>query len=213
MMAETYVLQALQRGFQQVQQNPALLDDILSALNANELAAAKGWFGNLNLTAANIANKNRLIIAPGFPAAPEQLPFIGVTVAEGGQIEGQTGIGLQYYTVSDDAGNVVNARGARFNGSIKATIFTPNADLIIWLSQVCLWALLTQYDWFASDDGGGMNEIVIRIGDYEPQPIFLPTYTFARGVFLNAEFDIVFTTSATPITSSIVSGSFETYQG
>lgn len=211
MMAETYMLQALRNGFSSIKQNPAQLADILTALNADELAVAQQWFGNLNLTSANIPNTNRLIIAPGFPNAPELLPFIGVTVAEERQLTEQTGIGLNYYeTIDPTTGAITRTRGARFSGTLKATIYTPNADLAIWLSAVCKWALLSQYDWFASDEVG-MNNISITVGDFEPQPGFLPIFTFARGVFLSAEYDQVFTETPHPITSLIADGSFSIY--
>lgn len=210
MMAETYMLQALQNGFSSIKQNPAQLAEILTALNANELAVAQQWFGNLNLTSANIPNTNRLIIAPGFPNAPEQLPFIGVTIADERQIPEQTGIGLGYYTVTDpNTGVITETRGARFQGTIKATIYTPNADLIVWLSTVCKWSLLSQYDWLGSDAGGGLNNIQVYLGDYEPPPGFLPIFTFARGVFLQAEYDQVFTTQPQPITSATITGTFQ----
>jgi hypothetical protein len=196
MMAETFMLQALQNGLLNVRQNPAILDEVLTALNPNELAAAKVWFSN---------PKTKLYIAPGFPQAPEQLPFIGVTMAEEGQIESQTGIGLDYY--SDNEGK--NYRGARFKGTLKATIYTPNADLIVWISTVLKWSLLSQYDWF--DETAGFNNIQTKLGDYEPSPGFLPIFTFARGIFLSAEYDLVFTSIPETITSGTVAGDFNIY--
>lgn len=204
MMAETYILQALQTGITSIRGNTAQLDNILTALNANEMAAAKAWFADTT---------KRIFVAPGFPMAPEQLPFIGITVADESQIESQTGIGLEYSTSVDGSGNIIDTRGARFQGTVKATIYTPNADLVVWLSTVCKWSLLTQYDWLGSDNGGGMNNITIRTGDYEPQPGFLPIFTFARGVFVTAEYDMIFVpaTNIAPITSNTFSPSFTTY--
>jgi hypothetical protein len=211
-MAETYMLQALQTGLASIRQTPTQLADILTALNANELAAAQSWFGNLNLGNSNIPNTNRLIIAPGFPMAPEQLPFIGVTVADESQITEQTGIGLEYYTLTDSSGVVTETRGLRFSGTLKATIYTPNADLIVWISSVCKWALMTQFDWLGSDAGGGMNNIQIRLGDYEPQPGFLPIFTFARGISISAEYDLVFSTVPPLITSTTTTPTFSVYK-
>ncbi|UOF90777.1 hypothetical protein LSG31_00395 [Fodinisporobacter ferrooxydans] len=202
MMAETYMLQALQNGLASIRSNPSQLADILTALNANELSAAQQWFGNAN---------NQIIIAPGFPMKPEQLPFIGITVGNDDQIESQTGIGLDYYTSTDSGSGIITQyRGAPFNGAIKGTIYTTNADLIVWLSAVCKWSLLSQYDWLGSDNGGAMRNIRIGLGDYEPSPGFLPIFSFARGVYLYGEYDCVFTTQPQAITSDSVTGSFST---
>lgn len=200
MMAETYMLQAISNGLDQVRQNPEILDDILDALNENELAATKAYFGNAN---------NKIFIAPGFPQQTNQLPFIGVTTADENQIVEQTPIGLEYYEGVDNNGNTVQYRGARFNGLLKATIYTPNADLLIWLSVVLKWSLLSQFDWFGSDEGGGMNNIQIGLGDYEPQPQFFPEFVFSRGVFLRAEYDQVFKGIPQLITSTQTTGNFQ----
>lgn len=198
MMAETYLLQAMQAGINSVQQNPSQLASVLSALNTEELASAQQWFSN---------TANRITIAPGFPMETASLPFIGVTVANEDQIESQTGIGLDYYAMTDGS----MQRGARFSGALKATIYTPDANLIIWISTVCKWSLLTQFDWLGEQ---GFNQITISVGDFEPSPQFLPIFTFARGVILRAEYDLIFTDlPTTPISSTTVSGNFQVYEG
>lgn len=185
MLAETYVLQAIQNGITSIQQNTAQLADILDALNANELAAAQRYFG---------AATTKITVAPGFPMEPTQLPFIGVTVANADQNMGQTPIGMMADMVVNSDGTYTVVQGARFNGSIKCTIYTPNADLIVWLSEIALWSLLSQYALFTN---AGMGRLQTSIGDYEPSPGFLPIFTFARGVFLSAQYTKTF--SSVPV--------------
>lgn len=199
MMAETYMLYALSNGFSAIK-DPATasktLPDILSALNANELNAAIQWFTDPN---------KPVIIAPGFPSDPAQLPFIGVTVANDGQKAEETGIGLAYYRRDNSDGTKSDVRGLRFAGNIKATIYTPDANLIIWLSCVCKWALMTNYDYFNDE---GLNNVQIGLGDYEPSPEFLPIFSFARGIFLTADYDCTFTQVPTGGTSVKVTPTF-----
>jgi hypothetical protein len=199
MMAETYLLQALQAGINSIRQNTTQLADILSALSPNELTAAQTWFAN---------PANTITIAPGFPSETTPLPFIGVTVADETQILEQTGIGLDYYNEIDAQGNVIQHRGARFIGQLKATIYTQNADLIVWLSAVCKWSLLTQYDWFGEQ---GFNNVQIGLGDFEPSPQFLPFFTFARGVFLRGEYDQTFKNTPSLITSTQTIGNYQAW--
>jgi hypothetical protein len=203
MMAETYFLQALQAGIRSIQQDTEQLAYILTALSDDELNAAKEWFGNL---------ENVITVAPGFPMETTRLPFIGVTIADDTQIEGQTPIGLDYYTVTNPDGTVTETRGARFNGFLKGTIYTPDANLIVWISTVCKWALLAQFDWLGDQ---GFNNLNISLGDFEPSPQFLPIFTFARGIFLRGEYDAVFlkTPQIQPYTGTGVVGSFNPYEG
>jgi hypothetical protein len=201
MMAETYLLQALQAGIISIRQNPSQLAYILSALNPTELASATQWFSN---------PANAITIASGFPMETAHLPFIGVTVAEETQIQSQTGIGLEYYTIANLDGTSTSVRGARFSGSLKATIYTPDANLIVWISTVCKWALLAQFDWLGEQ---GFNDLNVSIGDFEPSPNFLPIFTFARGIILRGEYDVVFLTTPAiqSFTSISVGGVFTNY--
>ncbi len=134
------------------------------------------------------------------------MPFIGVTVAEDSQIVEQTPIGLVYERINNGDGTWTDVMGAPFRGTFKATIYTPNADLIVWLSAICSWALLTQYNWFVNTLG--MRNLQIGLGDYEPSLQWLPNLVFARGVWLSAEFDKTFTGAPTIITSSSTTGTF-----
>lgn len=196
MMAETYLLQAMQAGINSIRQNPSQLASVLSALNDNELASATQWF---------LDPRNMIIVAPGFPMETTHLPFIGVTIADERQIGEQTGIGLDYYTITGPDGTV-QTRGARFSGTLKATIYTPDANLIIWISTVCKWALLAQFDWFGNQ---GFNNLSVSLGDFEPSPQFLPIFTFARGVMLSGEYDLVFTETPLLSTTTIqITGDF-----
>jgi hypothetical protein len=54
----------------------------------------------------------------------------------------------------------------------------------------------------------GFNNISISIGDFEPQPQFLPTFTFARGIFLRAEYDQVFIESPQILHNGGVTGTY-----
>lgn len=198
MMAETYMLQALSNGINQVRSNTSLLTDILDALNPNELNAAKTYFGDATKT---------ITIAPGFPSSTNVLPFIGVTVANDATIPSQMGIGNAYYRVENADNTFSDRMGARFSGNIKGTIYTPNADLIVWLSAVCKWSLLTNIGWF--DDTAGLNNVQISLGDYEPSPDFLPVFTFARGVFLSGEYDSTFTVTPSGATSATINPGFQ----
>lgn len=200
MMAETFLLQVLQNGFSSIRNQPSQLNDILDALNDNEILSASTYFSN---------PKNKITIAPGFPSEPAHLPFIGVTLADDNQITEQTGIGLNYYETTDASGNITQLRGTRFRGVIKGTIYSPNADVVVWLSVICKWAMLSQFDWLA--ENAGLNEIQIRMGDYEPQPGFLPIFTFARGVFLTAEYDSVFKEQPSRIQGSSATGSYSNF--
>lgn len=181
MIAETYLLQALRAGINSIMQDPSQLDDILIALNENELASAKQWFSNPS---------NVITVAPGFPMETSTFPFIGVTIADDSQMEGQTGIGLDYYEIENPDGSFTSTRGARFLGTLKATIYTPDANLLIWISALCKWSILAQFDWLGEQ---GFNNINVSLGDFEPSPEFLPIFTFARGLVVRGEYDFVFT--------------------
>ncbi len=183
MMAETYVLQAIQNGLASIAGNTAQLAEILDALNTSELAAAQSYFGN--------PAANKIIVAPGFPMEPTQLPFIGVTVANAEQSMRHAPIGLQM-AMTHSGSTWVNTQGAVFDGTIKCTLYTPNADLVIWLSEIMAWAMLSQFALFTN---AGFGNLQVVLGDYEPQPAFLPIFTFARGVFLRALFTKSFTTA------------------
>lgn len=201
MMAETYLLQAVQAGINSIRQNPSQLASVLSALNNAELAAAIKWFSD---------PRNVITIAPGFPMETTHLPFIGVTIADENQLSDQTGIGLSYYTVSNPDGTTTSTRGARFLGALKATIYTPDANLIVWISTVVRWSLLAQFDWLGEQ---GFNNLMISVGDFEPSPQFLPIFTFSRGVILRGEYDIVFLTTPDieTVSSVTVSGQYIPY--
>jgi len=199
MMTESYMLQALVNGIQSVQQNPALLADILDALNEAELQAAQSYFGN---------PETQIYLSPGFPMEAAQMPFIGVTIANESQITEQTPIGLVYERVNNGDGTWTDIKGARFNGTLKATIYSPNADLVIWLSAICSWSLLSQYNYF---NEYGIGNIQTGLGDFEPSPQWLPMFTFARGILLSAEYDKTFTVSPTIVTSQLATGNFSVY--
>lgn len=191
MMAEVYVLKALQNGLLEIQQDPSKLDKILTALNSSEMESAQSFF----------ADPKAISIAPGFPSNQSIFPFTGVTVADEDPLEEQTPIGMAYDRVQDDLGTWWDVMGARYNGAIKCTIYSPNADAIIWISAVVKWALLKSIGWFHTEDGGEMNHIRVRVADYEPAPQWLSTLTFARGVFLFAEYDSTFEVESTGIDS------------
>jgi hypothetical protein len=199
MIAETYLLQALQAGFDSIRNDPSQLASVLFALNDQELAAATQWFSDAN---------NVVVVAPGFPMETSVLPFIGVTIAEETQIEGQTPIGLDYYTVDNGDGTVTETRGTRFTGSLKATIYSPDANLVVWISAVAKWAIIAQFDWLGEQ---GFNNINVGLGDFEPAPGFLPVFTFNRGLFVRAEYDFIFlkVPTITPITSITIDARYE----
>lgn len=196
MMTETYMLTALANGIKSVQQNPALLKDILDALSLKELQAAQAYFGNPS---------TKIYLAPGFPMEPHQMPFIGVTIANEEQIQEQTPIGLAYDRIQNEDLTWTDVKGARFRGMLKATIYSPNADLVIWLSAICSWALLSQYDYL---NESGLGNISTGFGDFEPSPGFLPLFTFNRGLFLSAEYDKTFTVSPTLVYEAYNIGEF-----
>lgn len=197
MMYETYMLQALTNGLQSIQKNTAQLSDILDALNPSELAAAQNYFGN---------PVNKIYIAPGFPSDPARMPFIGVTVANEEQIPEQTPVGFAYGRIENQDGTWTDVKGARFRGIIKATIYTPNADVLMWLSAICSWSLLSQYDFFANI--GEMSNLQSGLGDFEPQPVWLPTFIFCRGIWLSAEYDKTYISNPPVITSTYTSATF-----
>jgi len=182
MIAETYVLQAVQNGITTIQQNASVLSDILDVLSLDQLVSAENFFGN---------PKTKIGIAPGFPMQTTQLPFVGVTVANSEQDMGRTPVGMSFGTKTNIDGTVSPLIGGRFNGQIKATIYTPNADLIVWLTEIVFWSLFTQMDLFTQ---AGMNRISVNMGDYEPSPDFFPVPTFTRGVFLSAQYSKVYAT-------------------
>lgn len=196
MMTESYMLTALSNGIQSVQQNPALLGDILDALSLSELQAAQAYFGNKG---------TKIFLAPGFPMEQGQMPFIGVTIASESQIVEQTPIGLAYDTIDNGDGTWTDVKGARFSGTLKATIYSPNADIVIWLSAICSWALLSQYSYFNDQ---GLGNVTTGLGDFEPSPQWIPVFTFARGIFLSAEYDKTFTVNPQVITSALATGTF-----
>jgi len=199
MMTETYMLNALANGIKSVQQNPSLLEDILDALSDSELAAAKSYFGNV---------KTKINLAPGFPMESGHMPFIGVTIANEGQITEQTPIGLVYETINNGDGTFTDIKGARFKGTLKATIYSPNADVVIWLSAICSWALLTHYSYFNEE---GLGNLTTGLGDFEPSPQWLPVFTFARGIIMSAEYDKTFTATPTVVTNAYSSGTFSVF--
>ena len=202
MMYETYMLQALDNGINAVRQDTTKLADILDALNPAELAAAQAYFGDSGI---------EIYVAPGFPMEPSRMPFIGVTVANEEQIAGQTPIGLAYERIDNGDGTWTDVKGARFQGTLKATIYTSNADLIMWLSAVCSWALLSQIDTIFSETAG-MNNILTGLGDYEPSPSWLPIFTFARGVWLSGEYDKTYLVIPPIITSAMATGTFSAFR-
>jgi hypothetical protein len=173
MMAETYLLQAIQAGIAQIQQTPSLLTDILDALSAEEQTSAQNYF-----TTAKIK------VAPGFPQEQMDMPFIGVTVAAMQQNARITPIGFASQTIDNGDGTSTVVAGFGVDGVIKATIYTPNADLIVWLSEVVFWCLGTQAQIFFD---AGFGALQLGLGDYEPSPDFLPVFTFARGVTLSGK--------------------------
>lgn len=191
MMYETYMLQALTNGMQSIRQDTSKLEEILDALSLQELASAKAYFGN---------SKNQIYIAPGFPGDPPKFPFIGVTVANEDPIDTQIPIGLAYDRIDNGDGTWTDVKGMRYKGILKATVYTPNADLLIWLSAVCSWCLLSQIDFFT--ETAGINNVLVGTGDYEPAPQWLPVFTFARGIWLSGEYDKTFLSTPTPIVTS-----------
>lgn len=197
MMSETYVLQGLTNGIQQIQKNPALLDDILDALNTQELASAKSYFGN---------PKTKIIIAPGFPNEQTPMPFVGVTVAEEDPDASETGIGFALIRTDNGDGTWTDIKGYNYAGSIKATIYTPNADVIVWLSAICEWSLIQNYDFFM--DTAGFYEVGCGLGDYEPQPQWLPVFVFLRGVYLRGKWTKTIKSSPNVVTSTLTTGTF-----
>lgn len=209
MMYETYMLQALTNGLQSVQQDPSQLADILDALNPDELAAAQNYFSSLMINPVGNLPKgqSRIYVAPGFPMETGKMPFIGVTVANDEQIPTQTPIGLAYQRINNGDGTWTDVRGARFRGTLKATIYTPNADLVVWLSAICSWALLSQMDAIFIELAG-MSTVLIGSGDYEPSPSWLPLFVFARGVWLSGEYDKTYINVPPMITSANITGTF-----
>lgn len=178
-MAETYVLQAVQNGLQVIQQNPTLLSRILDALSSQEQQSAQNYFATAKIK-----------VAPGFPMSQADLPFIGVTVANAEQDIGKTPIGWHAQILDNGDGTSSNVQTVRFNGVIKSAIYTSNADLIVWLSEIVAWCLFTNANVFTNAD---MGRIQVSIGDYEPSPDFLPTiFTFARGITLSCVFGKTF---------------------
>lgn len=196
-MTETYMLQALTNGLQKVCQNTNLLDEILDALNPGELSAAKKWFGD---------PRTQITIAPGFPVEQTKMPFIGVAVAQEDQDTSQTPVGFALDRTPNGDGTWTDVKGAVFDGTIKATIYTPNADLVIWLSAFCLWALMDNYDLFF--DGAGIWDVQIGLGDYEPSPQWLPVFVFARGVYIRGNWLKTFTGTPNLVTSHTESATF-----
>lgn len=199
MMSETYVLQVLSNGIQQIQQDTSLLDDILDALNTQELTSAKSYFGN---------PKTKIIVAPGFPNEQTPMPFVGVTVAEEHQDDANTPIGYAFDRIDNGDGTWTDVRGIAVDGTIKATIYTPNADVIIWLSAICQWALISQYDFFMSESGAAMYEVSSGLGDYEPQPQWLPTFVFSRGAYLRGKWMKTIKSSPNVVTSTSTTATF-----
>lgn len=197
MMSETYVLQAISNGLQTIQQNPGLLNDILDALNDQERMSAVTYFMN---------PQTKIIVAPGFPNQQSQFPFIGVTVAEENQSIGDQGIGLMFDRNDNGDGTWTDVKAVPFEGTIKATIYTPNPDLIIWLSAICSWALISNYDFFY--ETAGMWEVQCGLGDYEPSPQYLPIFVFARGAYLKGKWNKTFKSIVRPVTSSLTTGTF-----
>ena len=185
MMAETYMLQAIQAGIAQIQQTPSLLASILDALSAEEQTSAQNYFATAKIK-----------VAPGFPQEQPDLPFVGVTVATMQQNAQLTPIGWASQTIDNGNGTSTVVSGFGVDGVIKATIYTPNADLIVWLSEVVFWCLGTQVQIFLDE---GFGAIQLGLGDYEPKPDFLPIFTFARGVTLSGRWLKSF--AAPPVTN------------
>jgi hypothetical protein len=169
----------------------------LDALSPQELTSAKSYFGN---------SKNRIIVAPGFPGEQTTMPFIGVTVAEEHQDTSETPMGFAVERIDNGDGTWTDVQGFSFDGSIKATIYTPNADLIIWLSAVCEWALLSNYPFFINT--AGMYTVQSGLGDYEPSPQWLPIFVFARGVYLRGKWMKTITSSPVTVTTTLTTGTF-----
>lgn len=197
MMSETYVLQALSNGIQQIQQNPQLLTDILDALNQQELASAMNYFGN---------PKIEIEIAPGFPMEQSKMPFIGVTVADEHQDMSEQPIGAVVDSIDNGDGTWTDIKGYPFDGTIKATIYTPNPNVVVWLSAICSWALMSQYDFFYNK--AGMWAIETGLGDYEPSPQWLPTFVFARGAYLKGKWYKTFKGTPQIVKSTQNTGTF-----
>ena len=178
MMYETYVLQALRTGIASIQGDVDQLDDILDALSPTELASAKLYFAN---------PKTTIYVAPGFPQESSRMPFVGVTVASEDPLQAQTPISYEFITANNGDGTWTQITGGRYHGTIKATIYTPNPDLILWLTAIVWWSLMTQISLFIST--ANMNNVLIGMGDYEPSPSFLaPLFVFARGIWVSGEY-------------------------
>ena len=187
MMAETYLLQAIQTGLSQIQADTGLLVDILDALNANELASAQNYFATAKIK-----------VAPGFPMEQTDMPFIGVTVATMQPLSNRMPIGWTSETINNGNDSTI-VQGFPVEGVIKATIYTPNADLIIWLSEVVYWALATQLSFFTEQ---GFGDVQFSMGDYEPTRDFLPVFTFARGITFSAKWLKSFAATVPNVTST-----------
>lgn len=176
MVGETYVLQAVQQGLASIQSNPAQLSGILDALSTAELASAQSYFGNPQTV---------IKVAPGFPMQQPDLPFIGVTLGLAEQDMRRGPVGWNAGTVDNGNGTTSQQFSMVVNAQIKATIYTANADLIVWLSEIVWWAIATQSSVFLN---AGFGHIGLSMGDYEPQPDFLPVFTFVRGLTVSMTF-------------------------
>ncbi|MHB1418294.1 MAG: hypothetical protein ACYCX4_01715 [Bacillota bacterium] len=172
-IGDALVVQAIKDGLAMVKANTTLLDDILTSLEPEELAEAKTWFGNA---------KNRVNVFKGFPRNPAaEVPCVSVTLA--GEQETDEPMG-DFVEIDEEASDYQEIDGSWFVSNYKATVFTENANLTVWIQTVAKWVLLVKRAWLQEQ---GLVEQSLSSGDFEPVPEYFPDFVYTRAVNLNAK--------------------------
>lgn len=125
--------------------------------------------------------QTKIPVRLGFPRAVTELP--GLYVILGGLQESDFPIGR-------NAGDEVTSLRiyehltSRFDKTVRVACWATNADVVVWLSNVVIWALLGSRE---SLQRLGMQQQALSAQDLDTDPRFYPDFLYRRDIRLTAK--------------------------
>jgi hypothetical protein len=174
---EQEIRSVLNLGIAAITATPALIDDILPSLAADDLASCKAYWGT-----------NPLTILSGFARSEGPFPLCAVTLAVESIVEDYVGIGEHHYL--DGEARSGNEFKRRVSGTYSLHIYAEHPDVTQWYYRIVRRILNVAIPRFIKK---GLMDPTLQGAELQPDSRYAPDQVFTRRLNLTLEYEEVWT--------------------
>tara|TARA_R110000751_G_scaffold33071_18_gene82624 strand:+ start:791 stop:1468 length:678 start_codon:yes stop_codon:yes gene_type:complete len=177
---ESTIRSLLLDGVTAITANPAILDDVLSGLSADDLAACKGVWAT-----------NPLTVVSGFARSEGPYPVLAVTLSAETIMQDYVGHGEEAYI--DTLGSGLRDGRAfkrRIQGIYGLHLYAEHPDVCSWYYRIVRRILNVGAGRLIS---AGLQDPTMQGAELMPDPRYSPDQLFMRRVNLTVEYEEVWT--------------------